>query len=470
MANPTVPTNPYSRTYYGNTTDINNAKSQGIQGNFVDVSKYGDASKYQDLLHAYQTGANPVILGGAGATGGINDNLYDQLKSAGANVDRIGGADRYAVQNNLSNYNNNLQNQKYMSDSTNQINSMYDSQQASQLAALKAQQDKALGQLNQQKAELAPQYQSERNQADVVNAQNVQRLRELMAQNGLSASGENVTAQTAQNNQRLNSLNSLNLQEQQANNDINRQMNDVTDPAKAQAIINQIAQQRSQALLNLQNQAHTEGLQQQQNAFNNNLAIANLTGMYNGSPTMALQQLTAQQKQQASDNAWRQYQYNNMSASEKAQLAQNASQFGEDKAWQLYQLQYNGNMQNAQNQAMLDYYKNFQSDSKGSGAVPQSFQNDMAKAIQRGVPAEWAPVLAQIVQRESSYNPNAKNPKSTAYGYGQFLDSTRKAYEKKTGLNYNDPVNQLIMMAQYVKDRYGSPQAALQFWKDNQYY
>jgi hypothetical protein len=32
------------------------------------------------------------------------------------------------------------------------------------------------------------------------------------------------------------------------------------------------------------------------------------------------------------------------------------------------------------------------------------------------------------------------------------------------GLDYNDPVNQLIMMAQYVKDRYGTPENALKFW------
>jgi muramidase (phage lysozyme) len=61
---------------------------------------------------------------------------------------------------------------------------------------------------------------------------------------------------------------------------------------------------------------------------------------------------------------------------------------------------------------------------------------------------------------------NTKRQKSdsTAYGYGQFLTGTRNEYEKKTGLDYSDPVNQLIMMAQYVKDRYGTPENALKFW------
>jgi hypothetical protein len=260
---------------------------------------------------------------------------------------------------------------------TGQIGSMYDAQQQSQLSALKASQDKATGQLNQQKAELAPQYQGERNQSDVVSAQNVQRLRELMASQGLGASGENVTAQTAQNNQRQDSLNSLNLQEQQANNDINRQMNDVNDPAQAQAIMSQIAQQRSQALLDAYNRANDVGYQRSRDSvgdqrYNNETTYNhgrdsvgdtrynNETTYNHGQDTIHNQQAAdaaaAQAKQQAADNTWRTYTYNNMSASDKAQLAQNASQYGEDKAWQMFQLKYNGELQKSTNQAQLDAY------------------------------------------------------------------------------------------------------------------
>jgi hypothetical protein len=101
----------------------------------------------------------------------------------------------------------------------------------------------------------------------------------------------------------------------------------------------------------------------------------------------------------------------------------------------------------------------------------QGFNNDLSAAFSRSsFPAEWAGALTELVRRESSFNPNAKNPKSTAYGYAQFLNSTRANYEKKTGLSYNDPVNQLVMMMQYVKDRYGTPQAALNFWDKNKWY
>lgn len=101
---------------------------------------------------------------------------------------------------------------------------------------------------------------------------------------------------------------------------------------------------------------------------------------------------------------------------------------------------------------------------------PNDYQSNVQAAVKKGLPAEWVPLLSEIVKKESSFNPNAKNPKSSAYGYGQFLSSTRAQYEKKTGLSYNDPVNQLVMMGQYVKDRYGTPAKALAFWNANGWY
>ena len=304
---------------------------------------------------------------------------------------------------------------KYYGQSTNDVNSLYDKQRTEQLAQLKAQRDVAIGKINQQQTATKQDYYNQRNQADVVSAQNVQRLRELMAANGLSSSGENITANARANSDRQNSLNSLNLQEQAKMNDYASQIADWNNPARDQAITNQIEAARAQALLNA--------------------------------------------KQQAYQKAWNNWQFNNMSAAQQAQLAMS---------------KYNTDSANAANtaasQAALDYYRSMGFNGSAGGGGTAQFQSDMSKAISRGVPAEWAPVLSEIVRRESSYNPNAKNPNSSAYGYGQFLSSTRQAYEKKTGLNYSDPVNQLIMMAQYVKDRYGNPQNALNFWLKNKWY
>lgn len=71
--------------------------------------------------------------------------------------------------------------------------------------------------------------------------------------------------------------------------------------------------------------------------------------------------------------------------------------------------------------------------------------------------------------RESSFNPNAKNPKSTAKGLFQFLDGTRKNYGGNK-VDWSDPYQQSLAGLKYIKDRYGTPEKALQFWDKNKWY
>lgn len=100
-----------------------------------------------------------------------------------------------------------------------------------------------------------------------------------------------------------------------------------------------------------------------------------------------------------------------------------------------------------------------------------TFDQHLAAALaQSGVTPDWASGMTELVRRESSFNPRAKNPKSTAYGYGQFLAATRANYEKKMGLDYDNPVHQLVMMMQYVKDRYGTPDQAIAFHDAKNWY
>lgn len=69
--------------------------------------------------------------------------------------------------------------------------------------------------------------------------------------------------------------------------------------------------------------------------------------------------------------------------------------------------------------------------------------------------------------KESGWRANAQNPTSTAYGIGQFLDSTWGGYGiPKT----SDPQKQILAMARYIKARYGSPSKALQFHLAHNWY
>jgi SLT domain-containing protein len=74
-----------------------------------------------------------------------------------------------------------------------------------------------------------------------------------------------------------------------------------------------------------------------------------------------------------------------------------------------------------------------------------------------------------LVARESSFNPNAKNPKSSAHGLFQFLDSTRKDYGGNA-IDWYDPYQQTLAGMKYIKDRYGTPEKALAFWDEHLWY
>lgn len=71
-----------------------------------------------------------------------------------------------------------------------------------------------------------------------------------------------------------------------------------------------------------------------------------------------------------------------------------------------------------------------------------------------------------LINAESGWRPTAQNPTSTAYGLGQFLNSTWGSYGPKT----SDPYLQLQYMARYIKNRYGDPLKALAFHGSRSWY
>lgn len=75
--------------------------------------------------------------------------------------------------------------------------------------------------------------------------------------------------------------------------------------------------------------------------------------------------------------------------------------------------------------------------------------------------------LQWIISKESSWNPNAKNPNSSAYGLFQFLDGTWGA----VGMDKtSDPGRQTDAGLKYIRQRYGTPEAARAFHQNNGWY
>lgn len=79
---------------------------------------------------------------------------------------------------------------------------------------------------------------------------------------------------------------------------------------------------------------------------------------------------------------------------------------------------------------------------------------------------EWS-AFDQLVMKESGYDNWAKNPNSSAFGIGQFLDTTFAEYGAGATA---DPGTQLDLMLRYIKNRYGTPSAALDFHNRNNWY
>lgn len=105
----------------------------------------------------------------------------------------------------------------------------------------------------------------------------------------------------------------------------------------------------------------------------------------------------------------------------------------------------------------------------GEAAIPKGPTVEIARrmAAQRGwTGAQWN-ALSELVSRESSWNPTAQNPTSSAYGLFQFLDST---WASVGGRKTSDPGQQLLYGLRYIAQRYGTPLSALGFHDAHNWY
>lgn len=102
---------------------------------------------------------------------------------------------------------------------------------------------------------------------------------------------------------------------------------------------------------------------------------------------------------------------------------------------------------------------------EGATGDLQKMVREMAAAKYGWSGSQWS-ALNWLVSHESSWNPNAQNPTSSAYGLFQFLDGTWGPYGPKT----SDPAKQAQYGLEYIKGRYGSPEKAKAFWEGHHWY
>ncbi len=101
----------------------------------------------------------------------------------------------------------------------------------------------------------------------------------------------------------------------------------------------------------------------------------------------------------------------------------------------------------------------------GTGPVADQVRG-VANRYGWGGGPQWD-ALSRLVQKESSWNPTAQNPTSTAYGLFQFLNST---WGTVGATKTSNPGLQAEAGLRYIKNRYSTPAGALGFHNRNNYY
>ncbi|MGW7444853.1 aggregation-promoting factor C-terminal-like domain-containing protein [Kitasatospora sp. NPDC054795] len=84
------------------------------------------------------------------------------------------------------------------------------------------------------------------------------------------------------------------------------------------------------------------------------------------------------------------------------------------------------------------------------------------------VPADQLASFSQIIAHESGWNVTATNPSSGSYGLGQALPASKMA---SAGADWKtNPSTQIKWALDYMNTRYGSPNAAWNFWQSHHWY
>ena len=107
---------------------------------------------------------------------------------------------------------------------------------------------------------------------------------------------------------------------------------------------------------------------------------------------------------------------------------------------------------------------------KGGITKGKAFAKGQSWATDRGLSFGQRSNMNWIVSKESGWDPKAQNPRSTASGLPQFINSTSRAYLGGAPAKKYGVYDQLDGMQKYVNDRYNGWGGAVRFWKSHNYY
>jgi hypothetical protein len=92
-----------------------------------------------------------------------------------------------------------------------------------------------------------------------------------------------------------------------------------------------------------------------------------------------------------------------------------------------------------------------------------------AWALKNGIAGEQWKAVDYIISRESSWNPKAQNPSSTAAGLPQFIAANQRHYGVYP-IRQQSVWKQLDAFMKYVTERFGGVLQARDYWKSHHYY
>jgi hypothetical protein len=257
-------------SYFGNDTDLTSDKIKQLS-----------ALGYTRVSDPSQLTSGDIVIGGAGATGGISDS---QLNGAS----RLWGNDRNQTASVLEGFIQSAS-KPPVYDPTADIQALKNAQINASISALDKARQSSLSNLDQQKSEVEPRYYQSRNSASTQSQLGAKSFAEYLANRGLTNSGSSTGFEQNRIIDLQGALTGFKNAQNKEYSDIARNVtntNNAFESDKASAIAGAEANALNQLIAAKQAQAEMAN-QNYWNSKNYGLSEANLTGYLNGSPTMA---------------------------------------------------------------------------------------------------------------------------------------------------------------------------------------